>query len=1762
MTNQGGAEESRVNFLQKIRKLTDPAQVASITFDYISSQMPCDAGSLLLKTSDLPNSPVEAVYCFDTDETGYRRVDDKKDVFIPAEGTGALKVLQSGKEHILIRSEAEIKNVKVIHSGTSVYNDRISKSLIYWPLAVNGNIIGVISIHSYLAGAFGEKHIEIVKGLIDELSIAIIAAKAADTLKQTEDRYENLYANAPVGLLRSRITDGKLLACNEYFAHALGYYNKEHCLRECVLSELYVDPQDRSRLIKNLVEGGHLTNMEVRWKSLDGRILFIKFSGKIYPEKGYIEGVGIDVTDEREAERKMADLARFQDENPSPIIRISRDGTILYANPASQPILKEWERAQGERLDESWFKYINEAFSSRRGYEMEVPCGNLLFSVSVGPVMSESHIDLYGKDITLRRRAEERLSKINDCFLRLGPDPEENIQRLTELCGNMLDARWALYNRLQSGVLYSEGMWNVPEGYNPVSSPQGRICGEIINSDSEHSRLVRNLGQSQYAQDNPGIPLHNLQTYFGKPVKGNSGNLGSLCVLFQKDFVPDEADERALSVIASAIGIEEERKKGLEESSRFKLALERSGEAIFLTNLQGVITYVNPAFEKIYGYRPEETLGQTPSILKSGKMAPEQYEQLWKSLLEGKTVNLDFQNRAKDGRVLDIDSTANPVLDDNGNIVGFLAIQRDISERKRDQAQLQIEKAYLEQLYGSAPEAIVVVDTNGIIIRVNNEFSKIFGYTSEESIGRYVDDLLVPASLKHEAVNLSQQVAGGININLEAVRYRKDGSAVDVSLHGTPIFIDGRRIADYCIYRDITERKKAEEALRTNERFLKDVFDGIQDGISVLDTNLNIIAVNRTMEKWYASRDNLIGKRCFEAYRCRHEVCDNCPALRAIRDGNLQAEVVPLVGPAGPHGWLELFAYPLRDDNGNITNVIEYVRDITERKGAEDYNRSRTEFLAALVGLTDVSELANLAFNFIRRIMPVDSGALTISSGSDVENHLDHVFSADTGENGELIIKTEKNLIEVSPHTFTAQVFLSGQRVIIHRNEQELEEAQPTIEGMKAFTNQKSRSLAYIPLNLHGKTIGVFSFLSYSRDVFSENRIRALESAIADLAMALTAVRMTDALRDSEERYRIIAEQTGQMIYDYDVVSGKIKWSGAVDIITGYSLQEYQEFDIDHWEASIHHDDREKAIMALEQSMNTGSLFNVDYRLLCKDGNYKFVSDSGIFLRDNFDKAYRMLGTMKDITDHKLAQGRLQQSEEKYRQLIETMPNGMVISDLSDKITFVNSMAVQITGYSKEELLAGYAQDLVAEDDIAKIKSDFKNRAADQYIESELVIARKDGARRTLLITVAPLYNDVSEVTSHISIFTDITEIKNSEQEKQELRDKLARAQRMESLGVLAGGVAHDLNNILGPLVAYPELIRMKLPTDSPVIKQITKIENSAQRAAEVVQDLLTMARRGRYEMGAINLNAIIDSYLQSADFFDLKMKFPSTTINSKLASGPIVVQASEPHIYKVIMNLILNAIEAMPHGGELTIETECSHIDRLIGGFDNIESGMYAIVRVCDTGIGIDEKDLKRLFEPFYTKKVMGKSGSGLGLAIVYGVVKDHNGYVDVQSEPNQGSQFTIYLPASDQELIPEKNNSGDIRGFESVLVVDDVIEQRELAGTVLSSLGYRVEVAANGHLAVEYLQTHTVDVVILDMIMEPGFDGLDTYREILKLHPGQKAVITSGFSETDRVREAERLGVGRYIRKPYTMQKLGKAIRDVMESAEKQKPVPVSAS
>ena len=392
-----------------------------------------------------------------------------------------------------------------------------------------------------------------------------------------------------------------------------------------------------------------------------------------------------------------------------------------------------------------------------------------------------------------------------------------------------------------------------------------------------------------------------------------------------------------------------------------------------------------------------------------------------------------------------------------------------------------------------------------------------------------------------------------------------------------------------------------------------------------------------------------------------------------------------------------------------------------------------------------------------------------------------------------------------------------------------------------------------------------------------------------------------------------------------------------------------------------------------------------------------------------------------------------------------------------------------------------------------------------------------------------------------------------AEKERGELQCSLERSKKMESLGLLAGGVAHDLNNVLSGIVSYPDLLLHDMPEDNPMRRVILTIRDSGMRAAEIVQDLLTLARRGVVTRKMVNLNNLIDEYCNSPEYRKLLDVSANLEMELQLDPNLATVTGSPVALKKVLMNLVANGAEAQPHGGRIRIATQNVILAAPLEGFQRIGPGEFVVLTVADEGEGIAQDDRQRIFEPFYTKKVMGRSGTGLGLTVVWGTVEDHGGAIDIDSELGLGTTISVYLPVGRDPHQPgpdEPDVHRDLLGHrETILVVDDVLYQREIACAMLKRLNYTPLAVESGEAAISLVQTKEIDLMILDMIMDGGIDGLETYRGVQDFRPGQKAVVVSGFSETDRVHEAQRLGAGVCLKKPYTFDELALAVKQELQ-------------
>ncbi len=515
--------------------------------------------------------------------------------------------------------------------------------------------------------------------------------------------------------------------------------------------------------------------------------------------------------------------------------------------------------------------------------------------------------------------------------------------------------------------------------------------------------------------------------------------------------------------------------------------------------------------------------------------------------------------------------------------------------------------------------------------------------------------------------------------------------------------------------------------------------------------------------------------------------------------------------------------------------------------------------------------------------------------------------------------------------------------------------------------------------------------------------------------------------------------------------------------------------------------------------------------------------------------------TVEELKDANLRtleqQELLNESEARARALLNAPTDAALLIDDQGIIVDLNETTAHRFQKQTDELVGTCVWDLIPQK-VAKSRREHVDRV---FKSGKPVRFEDERQGKWNDSVVYPVFDAQGNTTKVAVLARDVTERKS-------LQNRLQRAEKMEVIGTLAGGVAHDLNNILGGIVSYPDLLLMELPEDSPLRKPILTIKKSGQKAAAIVQDLLTLARRGVAVSEVANLNDLITEYLKSPEHEKIVEFHPQIQFVADLETDLLNVLGSPVHLSKSLMNLVSNAAEALPDGGSVVISTKNQHIDRPIGDYDEVIEGDYVTLSVADNGTGIVAADLERIFEPFYTKKVMGRSGTGLGMSVVWGTVKDHKGYVDVQTTEGKGTTFQLYFPVTRKDAEKDKISTspdGYMGNGETVLVADDVEEQREVASMLLTKLGYSVHTVSNGEEAVEYMKTGSADLVVLDMIMDPGIDGLDTYKKILDLHPGTKAIIASGFSETDRVKEAQRLGARQYLRKPYTLEKVGIAVK-----------------
>ncbi|MCW5201685.1 MAG: response regulator [Candidatus Electrothrix communis] len=504
----------------------------------------------------------------------------------------------------------------------------------------------------------------------------------------------------------------------------------------------------------------------------------------------------------------------------------------------------------------------------------------------------------------------------------------------------------------------------------------------------------------------------------------------------------------------------------------------------------------------------------------------------------------------------------------------------------------------------------------------------------------------------------------------------------------------------------------------------------------------------------------------------------------------------------------------------------------------------------------------------------------------------------------------------------------------------------------------------------------------------------------------------------------------------------------------------------------------------------------------------------------------------------------LERSKNYLENILFSMSDAIFVINLQGRIDICNQGSQSLVGYEQDEM-AGQPLHAFLTEEIctAWVQQLVADEQAEPLQNQETSLQNAYDEKIPVLASASPIRDEAGEVHGAVFVLRDL-------RERKKLEEQVYRSKRMESIGLMAGGVAHDLNNILSGIIGYPELLLKTLPENSNLREPLEAILESGQRAAMVVADLLTVARGVAIAKEVRHLNLLVKEYLNSPEHKKLNTLYPEISFEHRLEAMRTGIFCSPIHIKKCLMNLITNASEAVVGNGVISITTHNTQVDEVKALEYEIAEGEYIVLSVEDTGSGIPEKDLQHIFEPFYTKKSMGRSGTGLGLTVVWNTVQDHESKIFVTSG-EKGTCFQIYFPVSKEKVVVTEESSEQEKIAErsgTILIVDDEPQLRDIAARMLKSIGYTVDSVCSGELAIKYILDKPVDLIVIDMQMEPGMNGHDTYIEISKISPGQKAVIVSGFSDSADVKAALKLGANGFIKKPYSLDQLGRAVKEAL--------------
>jgi two-component system, cell cycle sensor histidine kinase and response regulator CckA len=1173
-------------------------------------------------------------------------------------------------------------------------------------------------------------------------------------------------------------------------------------------------------------------------------------------------------------------------------------------------------------------------------------------------------------------------------------------------------------------------------------------------------------------------------------------------------------------------------------------------DAFFLTDFDDKFLFVNPTAGSMYGYKDDELIGEKISKIQSESM-PEDL----KTTIRQKTMSGGWSgevlNKRADGSDFYAEIWTSLVHDEHDQPVAITTVIRDISDRKLAEQKLEQTAERLRLTLDHLGLVAFEFDVDGKISLARGRGLDKLGLSQDRFVGSSIFDLYPQYP---DLLNALRDAYKGVAQEIELVLGTFIWSANFIPMKDESGVVE--RV--FCTAVDITARKRAEETLSRETNLWHTLMDNIPDTIYFKDLHSRFIRNNKAhcMVLGVKSMDEVLGKTDDDFFSPEHSQKTRADEDYVIRTGEQLIGIVEKVTTKdGRSRWLSTTKIPIRDKQGNISGIMGSSRDITDIKQAEELESALYRIAEESASSEDLPKLFEAIHRIIGHLMYARNFFIALYDWE--KDILAFPYFVD-----EIDTPPEAGTVGRS---LSAYVLRTGKSLLCDQQKSdELERS-----GEAELVGVPSPIWLGVPLNIEGKTIGVMVVQHYSDpSAYSEREQHILEFVSTQIAKAIERKRATEALQESDERYRAFIEQSSEGI-----------WRFTTDIPISITLPEEEQVQLffDHFyleecndamalmygysrasditglkmhDMLVPYDPRNKDVF--RKFIQSGyRLTQVETHEFDRLGNIKIFANNFVAILDGA-MIRGCWGTQVDVTEHRQAEEMLMHSEEKYRTLFEESYDCIILSTPDGRLLDINPAGVKLFGYdSKDEMLnlAGVAELYANPQDRETFISHFEQYAFVK--DHEIAVRRKDNQHRIVLENSSAIRDANGNIAGYRSFLRDITERKN-------LEDQLRQAQKMESIGTLAGGIAHEFNNILGIILGYTSILENKNIEPIRMSQGIETIKKAVQRGAVLVRQLLTFARKGETTFISMDVNAMVLELIEM-----LKQTFPKTiVIDPHLAAKLPFIEADSSQLHLALLNLCLNARDAMTDtaignrgGGTLTIETGTIPKEAIKAKFPDATNDSYVSISVVDTGIGMDEETRNRIFEPFFTTKELGK-GTGLGLAVVYGVVNSHHGFVSVESTKGVGTSFTIYLPSKEvgvQLPLPPTTSITEVkRGNEMILVVEDEEMLSLLLKSILEEKGYRVTIAKDGQEGLDIYreQKNGIDLVLSDMGL-PRLGGYEMFMEMKELNPDIKVILASGYFEPNLKVDLVAAGAKDFIQKPYIAESIINRIREVLDES-----------